>query len=292
MALHSVFLAGLTLVYCVWISPKEVFNLKTSNDMNACSIVLYIITERWPAAKRYRDVFESVKQTVMESIEENGYEQRKVIKSLRPGLEETLKDMDSEEGRQQFEAMMTDMAGEPTSNIGMGKAFETSPTFNGFGTELFADEWTFGMGTSNDNTGFCDGLVAPELVPQQGFRFARPTSPITRYLALATLSAANIAKSSGVSIFVDVLLFPSTASFRLRVDTIFGRVDPVTNRALVLRAKLPSWEGSANLGNLSCPFGAGRTLEFRQFQSLAIPSSLQPASFSEAVNATTAVSRK
>ncbi|ORY10174.1 hypothetical protein BCR34DRAFT_588779 [Clohesyomyces aquaticus] len=64
MALHSVFLAGLTPIYCTWISPKDIFGTKTSNDMNACSIVLYIITERWPAAKKYRDVFESVKQTV------------------------------------------------------------------------------------------------------------------------------------------------------------------------------------------------------------------------------------
>ncbi|KUJ16071.1 uncharacterized protein LY89DRAFT_102668 [Mollisia scopiformis] len=55
MALHSVFLAGLTLVYCTWISPQEVFSIKTSSDMNACSIVLYIITERWPGAKKYRD---------------------------------------------------------------------------------------------------------------------------------------------------------------------------------------------------------------------------------------------
>lgn len=84
MALHSVFLAGkfvfttafeqekellansilgLTLIYCAWASPKEVFTISTSNDMNACSIVLYIITERWPGARKYRDVYETIKQS-------------------------------------------------------------------------------------------------------------------------------------------------------------------------------------------------------------------------------------
>ncbi|PVH96033.1 hypothetical protein DM02DRAFT_632338 [Periconia macrospinosa] len=113
MALHSIFLAGLTLVYCVWISPEQAFGLKSSNDLNACSIVLYIIAERWPAAKKYRDVFDNIKQTVLESIEEHGLEGRKVITSLRPTLQDTLSAMrEGEEGRQQFEAMLVDMAGE------------------------------------------------------------------------------------------------------------------------------------------------------------------------------------
>ncbi|KAF2029460.1 hypothetical protein EK21DRAFT_112834 [Setomelanomma holmii] len=113
MALHSVFLAGLTLIYCTWLSPKDVFGIKTSNDMNACSIVLYIITERWPAAKKYRDVFENVKQTVLDRIEENGYEERKAIESLKMSLPATLGASEKDEdGRLYFKAMTADMAGE------------------------------------------------------------------------------------------------------------------------------------------------------------------------------------
>jgi hypothetical protein len=112
MALHSVFLAGLTLIYCTWLSPKSVFGMKTCNDMNACSIVLYIITERWPAAKKYRDVFENVKQAVLDSIEDNGYEERKSIGSLKQTLQNTLDTRDKkEEGQLDFEAMIADMAG-------------------------------------------------------------------------------------------------------------------------------------------------------------------------------------
>lgn len=109
MALHSVFLAGLTLVYCTWIAPQELFSIATSNAMNACSIVLYVITERWPGAKKYRDMYESVKQSVLESIEESKYEPRRAIKRLNPGLYSTLDK--NEEGRAEVNRMVSDMAG-------------------------------------------------------------------------------------------------------------------------------------------------------------------------------------
>jgi hypothetical protein len=111
MALHSVFLAGLTLVYCTWISPQEIFCIKTSNDMNACSIVLYIITERWPGAKKYRDTYEAIKQSLLESVEENKYEPRRVIKRLYPDLLPTM--ASNEEGSTEVARMVADMAGEP-----------------------------------------------------------------------------------------------------------------------------------------------------------------------------------
>ncbi|KAF2400581.1 hypothetical protein EJ06DRAFT_581691 [Trichodelitschia bisporula] len=111
MALHSVFLAGLTLVYCTWSAPQEVFSITTSNDMNACSIVLYIITERWPGAKRYRDMYEAIKQSVFESIETHAYEPRRAIRSMDTALIGSLDQ--SEEGGKEVSRMVADMAGEP-----------------------------------------------------------------------------------------------------------------------------------------------------------------------------------
>ncbi|KAK6064976.1 fungal specific transcription factor domain-containing protein [Seiridium cupressi] len=115
MALHSIFLAGLTLIYCAWAAPKEVFSIGTSNDMNACSIVLYIsITERWPGARKYRDIYESIKQMVLESIEEGQYEPRRAITSLRPGLHAALRAIDhndDSQGEFSASAMVTNMAG-------------------------------------------------------------------------------------------------------------------------------------------------------------------------------------
>lgn len=102
---------GLTLVYCTWISPQEVFSIKTSNDTNACSIILYIITERWPGAKKYRDTYEAIKQSLLESVEESEYEPRRAIRTLNPDLLPSMTRND--EGSAELSRMVADMAGEP-----------------------------------------------------------------------------------------------------------------------------------------------------------------------------------
>lgn len=178
MALHSVFLAGLTLIYCIWISPKEVFGIKTSNDVNACSIVLYIITERWPGAKKYRDVFESVKQTVLESIEANGYEERRAIKDLTPSLYETWKSLDEgTEGRNEFEAMVGEMAGElkKSHRVTEEQGLETSP-----GTSAF----TFEMQPDSVDSGFAQTTV--------GVNFERSPGPFSNQWLLGIDSGVGV----------------------------------------------------------------------------------------------------
>jgi hypothetical protein len=138
MALHSVFLAGLTLIYCTWLSPKTLFGIKISNDMNACSIVLYIITERWPAAKCYRDIYENMKQIVLDSIEENGYEDRKAISHLKSNLQTSMGSWPGgQDAPPDFEAIIADMAGE-SCWTGSGGA-EASGQFDaemGYGTGM------------------------------------------------------------------------------------------------------------------------------------------------------------
>jgi len=108
----------MTLIYCAWASPKEIFNIEASNDMNACSIVLYIITERLPYARKYRDVYETIKLMVTESIEENQYEARGIITRLRPYMQDVLHTISSGQDEQDgLWAMMFDMAGEPSAMI-------------------------------------------------------------------------------------------------------------------------------------------------------------------------------
>ncbi|KAF2495865.1 hypothetical protein BU16DRAFT_560725 [Lophium mytilinum] len=157
MALHSVFLAGLTLIYCAWISPREVFSITASNDMTACSIVLYIITERWPGAKKYRDVFETIKQNVLDSIEEGKYAPRRAIKKLRPTLRQTLRTMDkNEEGQEEFEAMVADMAGAETEASSEGSlSLSTTPNTERYDSHDFGNgimeggQFTFGPPLDN-----------------------------------------------------------------------------------------------------------------------------------------------
>jgi hypothetical protein len=112
MALHSVFLSGLTLLYCLWLAPKEVYTITTSNDLNACSIVLYVITERWPGARKYRDAFETIRQCVLDLIATSD-QPRKPLSGLNADLRATLSDVQklNPEGRSEFTRMMTDMVG-------------------------------------------------------------------------------------------------------------------------------------------------------------------------------------
>jgi hypothetical protein len=114
MALYSIFLAGLTLLYCIWLSPREIYSIPTSNDLNSCSIVLYIITERWPGAKKYRDAFEVLKQSILSKIA-GGNNARVPIPGL--GQDNILNDIMRgrkglyPEGRLEFGRMMSDMTG-------------------------------------------------------------------------------------------------------------------------------------------------------------------------------------
>ncbi|OCT44052.1 Zn2/Cys6 DNA-binding protein [Cladophialophora carrionii] len=145
MALHSVFLAGLTIVYCTWIAPQEVFDIATSNDMMACSIVLYIITERWPAAKKYRDMYEEIMQSVVESIEESQYEPRRTIKRLNTGR--LFKSMNrNEEGRAEVSQMVADMVGEPMP-FGSDAAAPGPPVVVPTAATMAAAEQNFGGGS-------------------------------------------------------------------------------------------------------------------------------------------------
>jgi hypothetical protein len=111
MALQTVFLAGLTLIYCIWISPEDIYNITTSNNLNSCSIVLYIITERWPGARKYRDAFEGIKHTVIELVAKGEHRPRKAIAEV--GARSKMLNVNpEEEGGDEFWRMVGDMAGD------------------------------------------------------------------------------------------------------------------------------------------------------------------------------------
>lgn len=69
IALHATFVAGLTLVFCFLASERAIFNPQFSSDIRACSTVLYIISERWPAARKVRDAFERMVSLTVERDE-------------------------------------------------------------------------------------------------------------------------------------------------------------------------------------------------------------------------------
>lgn len=67
--LHSVFVAGLSMIYCVWKDP-QLYDAEMAADFGACSTVLYLIAEQWGAsAKKYRDAFELGAERTAEYIQ-------------------------------------------------------------------------------------------------------------------------------------------------------------------------------------------------------------------------------
>ena len=70
LSIQTVFLAGLTLIYCAWLAPTGSVGtiLNVDVPLTDCQILLYIITERYPSARKYRDVFERTKLAVMSLI--------------------------------------------------------------------------------------------------------------------------------------------------------------------------------------------------------------------------------
>ncbi|KAJ5447540.1 hypothetical protein N7445_002361 [Penicillium cf. griseofulvum] len=67
LALHSIFTAGLTLLYSTW-TRKERPDLVALEDIRACSSVLFAISEQWSSTKQFRDIFETLTREMMDIL--------------------------------------------------------------------------------------------------------------------------------------------------------------------------------------------------------------------------------
>lgn len=67
VGIQSVFIAGLTMCYCLFISP-DFWTITVSNDLRACSSALFVMAERTPSIAKYRDALENVITATMEFL--------------------------------------------------------------------------------------------------------------------------------------------------------------------------------------------------------------------------------
>ena len=72
IATQNLMLAGLALIYALSRCPNAVPARSARDGVTSCSIMLYVITERWPAASRYCRAFETVRNAVFERVMEEG----------------------------------------------------------------------------------------------------------------------------------------------------------------------------------------------------------------------------
>ncbi|OTB07662.1 hypothetical protein M426DRAFT_242186 [Hypoxylon sp. CI-4A] len=84
LSIQTVFLAGLTLIYCAWLAPPNFISVEA--PLTDCQILLYIVTERYPSARKYRDVFERIKSAVMGIIMQGNHEPRNPVQ-LDPNVQ-------------------------------------------------------------------------------------------------------------------------------------------------------------------------------------------------------------
>ncbi|KAJ5628554.1 C6 transcription factor [Penicillium lividum] len=71
LAVQTVFMAGITLLYALWTHTEEVWSVSMSNNIRACSTVLFVMGERAAWVKKYRDAFELLVNAAMEKLQGN-----------------------------------------------------------------------------------------------------------------------------------------------------------------------------------------------------------------------------
>lgn len=117
VSLQSVFLAGLTLVYCMWHDHSH-NGFKNFGALTDCSIILYVMAERWPAGRKYRDLFESVKKSVLEVISEEKHVPRMAVVNMKDEMQTSLHGLQANPATEMetihddLDQMISDMTGE------------------------------------------------------------------------------------------------------------------------------------------------------------------------------------
>lgn len=66
----SLFLTGLTLIHCMWNFQDAITIFNATEALTDCTIMLYVMNERWPKARRYRRAFEQLKVSAMKAFAE------------------------------------------------------------------------------------------------------------------------------------------------------------------------------------------------------------------------------
>lgn len=69
IAVQTIFVAGITLLHGIWTQGHSVWSVSLSNDVRACSLVLFAMSERAPWVAKYRDAFEVLVEASMGKLQ-------------------------------------------------------------------------------------------------------------------------------------------------------------------------------------------------------------------------------
>lgn len=71
-AVQTVFVSGIIMLYCLWTKSIDVWSVNLSNDIRSCTSILYVMGERAPWVRRYRDAYEVLVNMTMERLQHKG----------------------------------------------------------------------------------------------------------------------------------------------------------------------------------------------------------------------------
>ncbi|CAK7207244.1 hypothetical protein SEUCBS139899_010054 [Sporothrix eucalyptigena] len=68
IAVQTIFVAGATLLYGLWTQTHRVWSVTRADDLRACSLVLFVMSERAAWVRKYRDAFELLVGATMQKL--------------------------------------------------------------------------------------------------------------------------------------------------------------------------------------------------------------------------------
>lgn len=86
VAVHTVFVSGITLLYALWRGRERIWSFAISNDLRAASCVLSIMGERAPWIRRFRDTFDVMVEATMAVLQETGTHAGQSEEPVDPGV--------------------------------------------------------------------------------------------------------------------------------------------------------------------------------------------------------------
>ncbi|VUC37189.1 unnamed protein product, partial [Clonostachys rosea] len=113
-ALNDLFSAGLTYLYCLWVSPVmrgESRCDQVSSTCNNCTLVLVVLAERWKECAPFRDIFEDLASRTITMMADSGPRPGEAAVPLAPESSGHLDDLP------QMVAAVPDLGFPPGTNL-------------------------------------------------------------------------------------------------------------------------------------------------------------------------------
>ncbi|XXH04241.1 hypothetical protein Hte_010655 [Hypoxylon texense] len=70
IAVQTIFEAGIIMLYCLWTKSHNIWSVKLSNDIHACTTMLFVMSDRATWVRKYRDAYEALVNITMEQLQQ------------------------------------------------------------------------------------------------------------------------------------------------------------------------------------------------------------------------------